>query len=483
MTTKKDNHLLRIQELGEGVELTVGVPADGMQNASGDLPKREYNYGFSINKAALGTKINQLSTRGGDFGVSLGVVEQRASEYPFNQVNETESGHVVEYDDTPGAERILIKHRKGAGVEMRADGSVIISATNNKVEVTGGHQRVIVEGHGDLIYHGNLNLKVSGDFNVDVGGNYNVNVGGNKVEEIQQNHKTVVTENSQYITKGTKTDKTLETHTSIMLSDHNVFVDGDQDTLVEGNINIVSDVDTFISAKESFAASSKNTNISGAKFVSVLGQKGAIGGKKVDFTGNVYQGNEGATAEASGAIFHGTFKGIADEAVEAYNANVAGFAEVADLAHSQSYAEGATSGSTIGTTHVAATKTQATITGENPITPPVVVSHTTTGKFAIQSVVIDADDVLKDELNLLNKFFVFNKVPTTQEIRSKFRDEYNREGSGAAAVLVAEGLLSESYNVPTPTEIGRVSGKKPKPQFGYEPIGNAFENRGKRFQP
>lgn len=473
MTTKKDNHLLRIQELGEGVELTVGVPADGMQNASGDLPKREYNYGFSINKAALGTKINQLSTRGGDFGVSLGVVEQRASEYPFNQVNETESGHVVEYDDTPGAERILIKHRKGAGVEVRADGSVIISATNNKVEVTGGNQRVIVEGHGDLIYNGNLNLKVSGDFNVDVGGNYNVNVGGNKVEEIQQNHKTVVTENSQYITKGTKTDKTLETHTSIMLSDHNVFVDGDQDNLVEGNINIVSDVDTFISAKESFAASSKNTNISGAKFVSVLGQKGAIGGKKVDFTGNVYQGNEGATAEASGAIFHGTFKGIADEALRSYSANTA------RVATSQNYAENET-GSASGDE---ATKTQATITGENPITPPVVVSHTTTGKFAIQSVVIDADDVLKDELNLLNKFFVFNKVPTTQEIRSKFRDEYNREESGAAAVLVAEGLLSESYNVPTPTEIGRVSGKKPKPQFGYEPIGNAFENRGKRFQP
>ena len=483
MTTKKDNHLLRIKELGEGVELSVGVPNDGMQNASGDLPKRDYNYGPSINKAALGTKINQLSTGGGDVGVSLGVVPQRASEYPFNQVNETESGHIVEYDDTPGAERILIKHRKGAGIEVRADGSVIISATNNKVEVTGGNQKVIVEGHGDLIYNGNLNLKVSGDFNVDVGGNYNVNVGGNKVEEIQQNHKTVVTENSQYITKGTKTDKTLETHTSIMLSDHNVFVDGNQDTLVEGNLNLVSDDAIFVSAKESFAASSKNTNISGAKFVSVLGQKGAIGGKKVDFTGNVYQGNEGATAEASGAIFHGTFKGIADEALRSYNANTAGFAEVADLTHSQSYAENVTSGSTVGDTHDPAIKTQATITGENPITPPVVVSHTTTGKFAIQNVVIDAGDVLKNELNLLNKYFVFNKVPTTQEIRSKFRDEYNRENSGAAAVLVAEGLLSESYNVPTPTEIGRVSGKKARPQFGYEPIGNAFENRGKRFQP
>ena len=141
-----------------------------------------------------------------------------------------------------------------------------------------------------------------------------------------------------------------------MLADHNVFVDGNQDTLVEGNLNLVSDDAIFVSAKESFAASSKNTNISGAKFVSVLGQKGAIGGKKVDFTGNVYQGNEGATAEASGAIFHGTFKGIADEALRSYSANTA------RVATSQNYAENAT-GSPSGDE---ATKTQATITGENP---------------------------------------------------------------------------------------------------------------------
>ena len=472
MTTKKDNHLLRIKELGEGVELSVGVPNDGMQNASGDLPKRDYNYGPSINKAALGTKINQLSTGGGDVGVSLGVVPQRASEYPFNQVNETESGHIVEYDDTPGAERILIKHRKGAGVEVRADGSVIISATNNKVEVTGGNQKVIVEGHGDLIYNGNLNLKVSGDFNVDVGGNYNVNVGGNKVEEIQQNHKTVVTENSQYITKGTKTDKTLETHTSIMLADHNVFVDGNQDTLVEGNLNLVSDDAIFVSAKESFAASSKNTNISGAKFVSVLGQKGAIGGKKVDFTGNVYQGNEGATAEASGAIFHGTFKGIADEALRSYSANTA------RVATSQNYAENVT-GSPSGDE---ATKTQAAITGENPLTPLVVVGHATSGSYAIKNVVVDADDSLKNKILLTDDYEnVFDKIPTTQEIRSAFRNKSSRDTVGG--ILVSEERLNPDYKATTPPSIGRTAKKSPSSRFGFEPIGNALENRGKRFTP
>lgn len=182
MTTSKDNFKARTEKegLGLGAELTVGVPDNGMQNASGDYPKREYNFGSSINKAALGTKVNKLYTGGGDINVPLNIPEQMPSQYPFNQVDETPSGHVIEMDDTPGGERVLIKHRKGSGVELRADGTVVISALNNKVEVTGGDQTVIVEGHGNLVYNGNLNLKVSGDMNVDVGGDYNLNVAGNR---------------------------------------------------------------------------------------------------------------------------------------------------------------------------------------------------------------------------------------------------------------------------------------------------------------
>lgn len=482
MTTKKDNFNLRVDKLGEGNEETLGVSYDGMQDPTGEYPKREYNYGSSINKAARGIKINDLYVGGGDFGVPLNIAPQRPSEYPFNDVNETQSGHVVEYDDTPGGERILIKHRKGAGVEMRADGSVVISAVNNKVEVTGGDQTVIVEGHGNLIYQGNLNLKVTGDYNVDVGGNYNVNVAGNKVEAIEHNHKTTVTGNSMYTTKKTKTTKTIGTHTDIMLADNNQYVKLDQTNYVEGAIEVASEDNIFMSGKESFAVSSKNTNITGAKYVSVLGQKGAIGGKKVDFTGNVYQGNEGALAESSGAIFHGTFKGIADEAIRSYNADVAGFAEVSDLTHSQSYGEALTSGSTVGTTHEAATKTQAEITGEDPITPILVVAHATAGSYAIKNVVVDAGDTLKNRILLSDDYEnVFDKVPTTQEIRSAFRNAGTRDKVGG--ILVSEERLNPDYKTKTPPAIGRTAKKSPSSRFGFEPIGNAIENRGKRFTP
>ena len=484
MTTKKDKFELRVANLGSGQEETLGVPIDGMQDPTGALPKRDYNYDVSINKAARGTKVNNLYAGGGDFGVPLNIAPQRPSQYPCNQVQETPSGHVIELDDTPGGERVLLRHRKGAGVEMRADGSVIISALNNKVEVTGGDQTVIIEGNGNLVYHGNLNMKVSGDYNIDVGGNFNVNVAGNLVEQIEQNHRTTVTENSQYTTKGTKTTKTIGTHTDVMLADNNQIVKGNQQNVVEGDIDIASEKNIFISGKEQFAVTSKVSNLTGVNNVSVFGQKGSIGGEQIDFTGRVYQGPSGATAENSGAIYHGTFKGIADEAVESYNANVADQAKTAkksDQANKAVSVSGSTS--TIQDPSVSlATKTQASNTGQPEITIDKVVKHGTTGAFQIQTVVVDADDLLKLKILLTDNYKdVFAKIPTTQEIRSAFRNSANISAIGG--VLVSEDRLNPKYRSKTPPSIGRTSKKTPSSRFGYEPIGNALENRGKRFTP
>jgi hypothetical protein len=310
----------------------------------------------------------------------------------------------------------------------------------------------------------------------------NLNVAGNKVEAIEHNHKTTVTGNSLYTTKGSRTTKTVGTYSEIGLKDYNLFVKKNQTNYIEGNVELASEGNIFMSGKESFAVSSKNTNISGAKYVSVLGQKGAIGGKKVDFTGNVFQGGLGAVAESSGAIFHGTFKGIADEALRSYNANVAGFAEVSDLTHSQSYGEALTSGSTVGDTHDPAIKEQATITGEDPITPLIVVSHTTAGSYAIKNVVVDAGDTLKSRIILTDDYKdVFDKIPTTQEIRSAFRNSSSRDAVGS--ILVSEERLNPDYKTKTPPAIGRTAKKSPSSRFGFEPIGNAIENRGKRFTP
>ena len=50
-------------------------------------------------------------------------------------------------------------------------------------------------------------------------------------------------------------------------------------------------------------------------------------------------------------------------------------------------------------------------------------------------------------------------------------------------ILVSEERLNPDYKTKTPPAIGRTAKKSPSSRFGFEPIGNAIENRGKRFTP
>ena len=50
-------------------------------------------------------------------------------------------------------------------------------------------------------------------------------------------------------------------------------------------------------------------------------------------------------------------------------------------------------------------------------------------------------------------------------------------------ILVTDRLLNSDYKRRTPPKIGRTSSAKPTPRFGFTPIGNSIENRGKQFTP
>ena len=100
---------------------TTGRNPDGFYDPKGPKPSREYSAMQNTNKSARGIEENELEIGGGDVDVSLDLQDFPPSENPKNQVRETESGHVTEMDDTPGRERILFKHRTGAGIDMRPD--------------------------------------------------------------------------------------------------------------------------------------------------------------------------------------------------------------------------------------------------------------------------------------------------------------------------------------------------------------------------
>jgi hypothetical protein len=128
--------------------------------------------------------------------------EAYAAKYPYNHAEVTESGHVIEFDDTPGAERIHIMHRSGAFWELRADGSMFFKSPKNSDETVLGNKFTYVKGAAGLTNDGAFNhlsggaytLEVaSGNMTVDVkGGNLNLTVNGNVNQNVSGNMTTKV---------------------------------------------------------------------------------------------------------------------------------------------------------------------------------------------------------------------------------------------------------------------------------------------------
>ena len=192
MTTETDELLKRISDDGEGFVNKEGVPPDAFGDPGGEYPKANYQNQQTVNRAVRGVDVNELDARNGIPNVNTDATHSISSQYPLSQVNESVSGHVIEINDTPGGERIIIKHNNGAGVDIRPDGTIIVNAKNHKVEVAEGDRRLVVEGNGDISYYGNLNMNVSGDYNLEIGGNYNLTVNGNWIANIFGSYKKKV---------------------------------------------------------------------------------------------------------------------------------------------------------------------------------------------------------------------------------------------------------------------------------------------------
>lgn len=75
-------------------------------------------------------------------------IDYIAPEYPYNQVEETESGHVIEKDDTPGFERISTWHKSGAFDDVTPSGERIIKIPNNFYLVIEDGEILVYSGKG-----------------------------------------------------------------------------------------------------------------------------------------------------------------------------------------------------------------------------------------------------------------------------------------------------------------------------------------------
>ncbi len=101
-----------------------------------------------------------------------------AAVYPDNNVIETSSGHIKEYDDTTDAERIHEYHKSGTFYEIDKDGNKVTRIVGDNYQIVAGKEFVNVKGDVNLTIDANCNTYVKGDWNIQVDGNVIENIKG-----------------------------------------------------------------------------------------------------------------------------------------------------------------------------------------------------------------------------------------------------------------------------------------------------------------
>ena len=157
----------------------------GFEDPNKKYPKFEYAGLSDVNKLAVGDRSHlsfQVKENNKIEKIQLAKTSQTWDEpepafggsYPYNQVIETEAGHVIEIDSTPNAERIQVFHKKGTYIEIDVNGSMVrktvgenyeIMDRNNFVYVKGAHC-LTVEGKTSILVKDNAVIEVEGDLSV-----------------------------------------------------------------------------------------------------------------------------------------------------------------------------------------------------------------------------------------------------------------------------------------------------------------------------
>lgn len=138
--------------------------------------------------------------------------------YPYNKVTESESGHVIEIDDTPGHERLHNYHRSGTYDEVDSQGT--------KVQRIVGDSYEIIDRNGNIFINGKCNLTVGGACNLLVLSNANITVKGDT---------NMTCENDvNWNVSGTMNLKVNET-LNMRCHDFNLEVDNDRNEYTHGD--------------------------------------------------------------------------------------------------------------------------------------------------------------------------------------------------------------------------------------------------------
>ena len=284
-TSARENYARQVYDAERGLEgedIEGGASLSGPEPDPGALTDEERaRYGISEDGESGSTAPASVSQGGGSNQVTWDEPPSAyQAEYPYNRVIETSSGHSIELDDTPGAERIMIYHENGSYVQLapatttyKSSGdSYDINEENHHVYV-GGTNVITVEGDSYVLVKGNKVEEVQGDYQQIIHGNHTVGVAGqanfNASEEIQmraarldlesnvENLNLKTAKNIRFLSGETihfkSKDIFVQAEESLNLRSENLYVLGEETMHVKGeNVYINSDDSLYIKADSGY---------------------------------------------------------------------------------------------------------------------------------------------------------------------------------------------------------------------------------------
>ena len=162
----------------------------------------------------------------------------RSNTYPYKHVMETESGHTMIYDDTPGNESIMQRHMSGTQYFIANDGSKTDIVKGDKIDATIGSRYSIIREDDIISLDGRYKILVN--LSGQRGNNYDIVVGPGANVNIQ-------------VDKGDVNMVAKDGRINMECSDDfNLKVGGDMAVKVDGDLTCNSDGDTTLKGSKIF---------------------------------------------------------------------------------------------------------------------------------------------------------------------------------------------------------------------------------------
>ena len=197
-----------------------------------------------------------------------------SSKYPYNHVRQSESGHVEEWDDTPGAERLHRYHKSATFEEIQPDGTRVVKVVGNDYEIIARDKRVLVNGDCEVTIMGDCRLQVQGTMVHEVLGNYHLNVHGDMRTKIAGNDVKSVGSDSTEVVNGSHSLSVGSNDFLTIGGNEQIKISGTDTTIVTGSYDLYSLADitqASVLGSRYFAATTMDINSLGIMSLATAG--------------------------------------------------------------------------------------------------------------------------------------------------------------------------------------------------------------------